>query len=70
MEGIFAQIRIRAKQFMNAFYTPIYKNPLNVLAKIQKQGLEPPGNKSNESSQGEGAEAVDLSNTLSSILNV
>ena len=36
VEGIFAQIRTRAPQFMNAFYTPIYKNPLVVLAKIQK----------------------------------
>ena len=42
VEGIFAQIRIRAKQFMNAFYTPIYRNPINVLTKIQKQGIATP----------------------------
>ena len=31
IEGIFSQIRIRGRQFMNAFYTPIYKNPLIML---------------------------------------
>ena len=31
MEGIFSQIKARAEQFLHAFYTPIYKDPLKVL---------------------------------------
>ena len=34
VEGIFTQIRVRAKQFMNAFYTPIYRNPMTTLTKM------------------------------------
>ena len=59
IEGIFAQIRIRGKQFMNAFYTPIYKNPLIVLSNLQRQNI----GQANQSQ-------LDLTNTLSSILNV
>ena len=72
VEGIFAQIRVRAKQFMNAFYTPIYRNPMAVLTRVQKQGLGEGGaNHTGDSSQADGKkDAVDLSNTLSSILNV
>ena len=36
IEGIFAQIRTRGKQFMSAFYTPIFKNPLVVLSNLQR----------------------------------
>ena len=68
VEGIFAQIRSRAKQFMNAFYTPIYKNPMTVLSKIQKQGLVQPNGDNDNLSQHEAT--ADLTNTLSSILNV
>jgi len=47
---------------MNAFYTPIYKNPILVLTQIQNQGSAPHAEASEQIS--------DLSNTLSSILNV
>jgi hypothetical protein len=39
IEGIFAQIRVRGKQFMSAFYTPIFKNPLVVLNNLQQQNI-------------------------------
>ena len=37
IDGIFAQIRVRGRQFMNAFYTPIYRNPVTVLHKIKQK---------------------------------
>ena len=59
IEGIFAQIRVRGKQFMSAFYTPIFKNPLVILNNLQQQNI------------GQGKiDQLDMSNTLSSILNV
>ena len=60
IEGIFSQIRLRGKQFMNAFYTPIYKNPLIVLSNLQRANI----GQANQTGQ------LDLTNTLSSILNV
>jgi hypothetical protein len=36
IEEIFEQIRPRKEQFLQAFITPIYKNPLDVLEKLQK----------------------------------
>ena len=57
---------------MNAFYTPIYRNPLIVLAKIQRLGIGGPNALRFAVMSGEdfGSETNDLSNTLSSILNV
>ena len=40
MEDIFAQIRDRAPQFLNAFLTPIFKDPLESLNLLQKAQLE------------------------------
>jgi len=31
MAGIFSQIKSRAEQFLHAFYTPIYKDPVKAL---------------------------------------
>ena len=45
---------------MNAFYTPIYKNPLIVLSNLQRANI----GQANQTGQ------LDLTNTLSSILNV
>lgn len=36
IEEIFEQIRPRKEQFLQAFITPIYKNPLDTLEKLQK----------------------------------
>lgn len=40
IEDIFAQIRDRAPQFLNAFLTPIYKDPLEQLQLNQRAQLE------------------------------
>ena len=57
---------------MNAFYTPIYRNPLTVLTKIQKQGIAQANKTGTSQDDGEGRNnnEIDLANTLSSILNV
>jgi hypothetical protein len=34
IEEIFEQIRPRKEQFLQAFITPIYKNPLEVLSQL------------------------------------
>ena len=40
IEDIFAQIRERGPQFLNAFLTPIYKDPMEQLNLLQKAQLE------------------------------
>lgn len=69
IEGILAQIRARAEQFLHAFYTPIYKDPLKILAQLQKPGAGPE-KELKEVGEEEEEDEEDLSNTLSSILNV
>jgi hypothetical protein len=38
-DEIFHQIRVRREQFMNAFYTPICKNPFEVLYNLQRMDI-------------------------------
>lgn len=65
IEEIFDQIRPRKEMFLQAFITPIYKNPLEVLANIQKPDFGGQG-------QGEdGAPSLlEATNSLAYILNV
>ena len=58
IEEIFTQIRARSSDFMNAFSTPILRDPLDMLGQIQKPEF------------GEGEQTMDLTNSLTCILNV
>jgi hypothetical protein len=58
VEEIFDQIRSRKDLFLQAFATPIYKSPLEVLSNLQKPDFS------------EMEMTVDLSSSLSCILNV
>ena len=40
IEDIFVQIRERAPQFLNAFLTPIYKDPMEQIQLLQKASKE------------------------------
>jgi hypothetical protein len=65
IEEIFQQIRPRKEQFLQAFITPIYKNPLDVLAHVMKPEF---GTMSDEN--GGGMNLLDATSSLAYILNV
>ncbi|CDW82922.1 iq calmodulin-binding motif family protein [Stylonychia lemnae] len=55
---IFSQITVRREQFLQAFITPIYKNPLEILANLQRPDY------------GDMEAGMDFTNSLAYILNV
>lgn len=55
---IFSQITVRREQFLQAFITPIYKNPLEILQNLQRPDY---GDIDNQ---------MDFTNSLAYILNV
>ena len=69
IEDIFAQIRERAPQFLNAFLTPIYKDPLEHLQVLQKAQLEYQLNGTMGTKQNL-LQDVSLNNSMICILNV
>lgn len=64
IEEIFQQIRPRKEQFLQAFITPIYKNPLDVLTHLQKPEF---GTMSDENGV---MNLLDATSSLAYILNV
>jgi len=65
IEEIFDQIRPRKEMFLQAFITPIYKNPLEILANIQKPDF------GGQAQAEDGAPSLlEATNSLAYILNV
>jgi hypothetical protein len=58
IDEILSQIKVRRDQFLQAFATPIYKNPLEVLSNLQSPDY------------GELEMTIDFSNSMACILNV
>jgi hypothetical protein len=62
IDDIFTQILLRKEQFLQAFLTPIYKNPLEILGNLQRADYM-----GSYDTMGDG---MDMTNSLSYILNV
>ncbi len=59
IDEIFSQITLRREQFLQAFITPIYKNPLEILSNLQRPDYGEIDNNS-----------MDMTNSMAYILNV
>ncbi len=68
IEEIFEQIRPRKDQFLQAFITPIFKNPLEVLSQLQKPDFGIGG--AGVTDEQNAMNLLDATNSLAYILNV